>query len=157
MKACPVVLRSLGGREILAFEHPLAGFQLVKGTVEAGEMPREAAIRELYEEAGVKADGVVADLGLWESGHEAQMWSFHLCAVPAPLPDSWTHWAADDGGHEFRFFWHPLHEEPSARWHPVFRGALAFIRRCVLTDSSTDNPTPAKSTPQAGHFERSSP
>jgi 8-oxo-dGTP pyrophosphatase MutT (NUDIX family) len=49
MKACPVVLRSLGDGEILAFEHPLAGWQLVKGTVEAGELPRDAAIRELYE------------------------------------------------------------------------------------------------------------
>jgi 8-oxo-dGTP pyrophosphatase MutT (NUDIX family) len=133
MKACPVVLRSPAGREILAFEHPLAGFQLVKGTVEAGERPHEAAIRELHEEAGITAEAVVKDLGLWESGHEEQVWSFHLCAVPASLPDTWTHWARDDGGHEFRFFWHPLREKPSAAWQPVFRGALAFIERCVLT------------------------
>lgn len=34
-KACPVVLRHSTELEILAFRHPLAGLQLVKGTVEA--------------------------------------------------------------------------------------------------------------------------
>ena len=34
-KACPVVLRHTTELEVLAFRHPLAGLQLVKGTVEA--------------------------------------------------------------------------------------------------------------------------
>lgn len=39
-RACPVVLRESGGLEVLAFEHPLAGLQLVKGRLEPGESPR---------------------------------------------------------------------------------------------------------------------
>jgi 8-oxo-dGTP pyrophosphatase MutT (NUDIX family) len=63
-KACPVVLRSPQGKcEILAFCHPLAGHQFVKGTVEAGETPAAAALRELYEEAGITAQAITTMLG----------------------------------------------------------------------------------------------
>ena len=45
-KACPVVLRSPEGKcEILAFAHPSAGHQFIKGTVEASETPAAAALR----------------------------------------------------------------------------------------------------------------
>ena len=35
------------------FRHPLAGIQLVKGTVEPSEKPADAARRELFEESGL--------------------------------------------------------------------------------------------------------
>ncbi|WP_410001350.1 NUDIX domain-containing protein [Rhizobium leguminosarum] len=41
------------GLEILAFTHPSAGNQFVKGTVEEGERPQDAAARELREESGL--------------------------------------------------------------------------------------------------------
>ncbi|MHC8286071.1 NUDIX domain-containing protein [Pseudomonas sp. XS1P51] len=47
-KACPVVLRNIEQLEILAFRHPLAGLQLVKGSVEPGELTGAAAVRELF-------------------------------------------------------------------------------------------------------------
>jgi len=47
-KACPVVLRvSKEILEVLAFIHPSAGKQFVKGTIENGETPQQAAEREL--------------------------------------------------------------------------------------------------------------
>jgi len=45
-KACPVVFRDPSMQQILAFEHPSAGLQLVKGGIEPGENPRAAALRE---------------------------------------------------------------------------------------------------------------
>ena len=48
-KACPVVIRHPAAPEILAFEHPLAGLQLVKGSIEPNETAAAAAVRELYE------------------------------------------------------------------------------------------------------------
>ncbi len=39
--------------EILAFEHPLAGLKIIKGTIEAEESPADAAIGKLREESGV--------------------------------------------------------------------------------------------------------
>jgi 8-oxo-dGTP pyrophosphatase MutT (NUDIX family) len=53
-KACPVIVRrTAGGVEILAFRHPKAGCQLVKGTIEPAESVRRAAERELQEESGI--------------------------------------------------------------------------------------------------------
>jgi hypothetical protein len=114
----PVVIRDHGHIEILAFEHPLAGLQLVKGTIEPGETSAAAALHG--------PSHVAADLGLWASGHANQIWAFHLCEVHNP-PDSWTHLTDDDGGHDFRFFWHPLSQPPSAQWHWVYQGALQYI------------------------------
>ena len=63
-KACPVVLRSPEGKcEILAFAHPSAGHQFIKGTVEASETPAAAALRKLYEEAGITAHTITTMLG----------------------------------------------------------------------------------------------
>ena len=135
-KACPVVLRTGAGLELLAFRHPLAGLQLVKGTIEAGEAPVEAAIRELREEAGISDARFVRNLGTWRTGHESQVWSFHQLAAHQSLPDAWSHKTEDDGGHIFRFFWHQIDSKdstPSSEWHPVFLGALDFIQRQLLT------------------------
>jgi len=43
-KVCPVVFRDASMRQILAFEHPRRGVQLVKGGVEPGESVRAAAL-----------------------------------------------------------------------------------------------------------------
>jgi 8-oxo-dGTP pyrophosphatase MutT (NUDIX family) len=126
-KACPVVLRetTAGRIEILAFRHPLAGSQLVKGTIEHGESIRQAAERELIEEAGIVARAI-ADLGSVQMLDPDQEWHLVVCAA-AQLAETWTHWTSDGGGLNFEFFWHPLEHEPDTTWHPIFRRALAFI------------------------------
>src|SRR5687768_13980923 len=132
-RVCPVVLRRTEpGLEILAFEHPLAGHQLVKDSIEAGETIEAAALRELAEESGLTAVRATTHLGIWESGCQDQLWAFVLCESADGLPESWLHHAPDDGGHDFRFFWHPLvgAVEPG-HWHSVFQGALGFIRAAV--------------------------
>jgi len=127
-KACPVVLRGPAeAREILAFRHPLAGAQLVKGSMEPGESVEAAAVRELLEEAGVVAAASEA-LGVWEAGHDAQVWAFQLCEPVAPLSEQWTHVCADHGGHAFAFFWHSLDAASLDEWHPVHARALAQVR-----------------------------
>ena len=69
-KVCPVILRSLGaGREILAFENPTPGYQIVKGTIEAGESIEAAAFRELAEETGITGVVIARHLGIWEAGY----------------------------------------------------------------------------------------
>lgn len=128
-KVCPVVLRSDGGAlQILAFHHPLAGRQLIKGTIEAGESVEAAAVREFHEESGIAAARIVRHLGTWASGFEGQVWAFVECAVDETLPDAWVHDAPDDGGHAFRFFWHPLGAPTDPEeWHSVYRDALQFL------------------------------
>jgi 8-oxo-dGTP pyrophosphatase MutT (NUDIX family) len=126
------VLRGSDELEVLAFRHPLAGLQLVKGTIEQGETAREAALRELGEESGIHNASIVADLGFWESGYEGQVWSFHLCQVSEDLPDAWVHHAPDDGGRDFHFFWYRLSDKPTKEWADVFRAALSLLRGILL-------------------------
>lgn len=140
-KSCPVVLRNVNGNgiEILAFQHPLAGLQLVKGTIEPDEKPDEAAIRELGEESGILEAEAIFNLGLWKSGYKNQIWSFHLCRVNQKIPDEWVHHTLDDGGHDFKFFWHPLAEPATSQWHEVFHGALNFIQIAITQHSKFIN------------------
>ena len=92
-KACPVVFRDASMRQILAFEHPEAGVQLVKGRIEPGENARAAALRELKEEAGIANTVIAEDLGTWQSRHNGHIWSLHLCTFSPSLPETWTHLA----------------------------------------------------------------
>lgn len=130
-KSCAVVLRVRETLEIMAFEHSLAGLQLVKGTIEPGESSDLAAVRELKEEAGIEST-VGRSLGTWRSSVTGHTWAFHECHVAQDLPDTWMHFAEDDGGHEFRFFWHPLMSEPCEKWHQVFKDALSVLQEASL-------------------------
>jgi len=129
-KACPVLLRQRESQlQILAFRHPKAGFQIVKGTVEEGEEPSATALRELGEESGVEDAKLVEPLGQLVLRGIQQRWHIFLCVVERLLPDEWSHYTTDGGGHDFAFFWHNLDEEPGDEWHPDFRKGLSFIRR----------------------------
>lgn len=123
----PIVLRGSGReRKILAFRHPLAGTQLVKGGIEPGESPAVAARRELFEESGLTA-GTTWPIGTRAANQVGPIWHFFLCEVTEHR-EGWVHHCLDDGGHDFAFFWHPLSELPGANWHAIFHKALAWLR-----------------------------
>jgi ADP-ribose pyrophosphatase YjhB (NUDIX family) len=85
-KACPVVVRQKQGRlEILAFRHPIAGCQLVKGSTEAGEDAGRAALRELCEESGICDAGINSFLGTIQVEPD-QEWHLFVCSTGV-LPD----------------------------------------------------------------------
>lgn len=54
------------GTELLLFEHPNAGNQIPAGTVEAGETPEQAVVREATEETGLTSLSVRQYLGCVE-------------------------------------------------------------------------------------------
>lgn len=129
-KAVPVILRHpKQGLEILAFTHPLAGSQLVKGTIEQDERYDIAAIRELFEEAGLIAEPNPKFIGNFILKCNQQDWHFYLCETQAELPETWIHHCQDGGGLAFTFFWFPLNQKTNADWHETFQEALGFIRR----------------------------
>ena len=137
-KACPVILRVAQNNEleILAFKHPMAGNQLVKGTIEDRETLEQACIRELEEESGLIGE-VECDLGIWDSGYKDHIWGFCLVRVKAPLKNEWSFFTEDDGGLNFKFFWQPLNAELNSEWHDLFKGAVAFIKKAI-TSSKTN-------------------
>lgn len=135
-KACPVLIRKRHGKtEILGFSHPLAGKQLVKGTIESGETLAQACVRELVEESGISAIPTEF-LGQWNSGYQSQLWGFYLMSCVEDLPDYWQFSTGDDGGHIFSFFWHGLDENLDANWHPLFVGAINYLKKALSSLSS---------------------
>ena len=128
-KVVPIVVRRRDSLEILAFRHPFAGSQLVKGTLEEDEGPECAALRELSEESGIQDATVESALGRLTFAEIGQDWQFFLCRVACPLAEEWSYFTQDDGGHLFRFFWQDLESAPDNSWHRDFQRALSFVRR----------------------------
>ena len=130
-KACPVVLRHKNNKlELLVFEHPTAGNQLVKGNIKKGEHLESACIRELAEESGIEAQ-VVKHLGIWESNFKNQIWGFCLMHYEDILPDTWEFDTKDDGGHIFSFFWQPLNSPLNDNWNGVYKRAFQYIKNTL--------------------------
>ena len=128
-KICPVIIRKLNGvRQILVFRHPSAGIQIVKGTLETGEEPTDAALRELAEESGIKSITLAESKGRWLVEESQQLWHFFRCSTEEKLKDEWDFFTLDDGGMIYSFFWFDLDKIPDNEWHPVFQKALVQIR-----------------------------
>ncbi|MEM8592770.1 MAG: NUDIX domain-containing protein [Pseudomonadota bacterium] len=129
-KVVPIVLHPSGApQRILAFNHPVTGAQIVKGTVEPEEAPVRAALRELWEESGLTAMDAIP-LAERDDIWEGERWHFFLARTRPPVRERFQHYCADDGGHLFQFFWHPLagqgpFEPPFDRVLDAMREALA--------------------------------
>ena len=122
-----VVAYMTQGDKLLVFSHPLypeAGIQVPAGTIEKGESPGKAAIREAREETGLHDLETRSLLGVRE--HDLSQYGiaelhrryfFHLeCRQETPI--TWRHYENDpsDGSTEpieFEFFWVKFpHEVP---------------------------------------------
>ncbi len=130
-KLCPYLLRGFGAeREILAFRHPFAGWQLVKGTREADEPVEAGALRELAEESGLV--GQVALGPQWASRDIVPDQIWHFVPVKADdVPENFDFFTLDDGGQLFSFFWWPLSAAPGPEWHEYFVRVLSEIVFCT--------------------------
>lgn len=101
-------------------DHPEAGLQVPAGTMEPGEAPEDAALREAREETGLTDLTIVAFLGrqsfdLRPFGRDEvhDRWFFHL-SCGAETPERWrvreTTPATDEPPIRFELFWAPLNE-----------------------------------------------
>jgi 8-oxo-dGTP pyrophosphatase MutT (NUDIX family) len=108
------------GPRLLVFRHvdfPEAGLQVPAGTIDPGEDPAQAVVREAGEETGLAGLALVSflarderdmsDCGVDELRHR---WFFHL-RYDGPVRESWRHAETSDGRREpiwFEFFWADL-------------------------------------------------
>ena len=129
LNACPVVLRKAqDGLQFLAFKHPAAGMQIVKGGIEQNESPIETASRELKEESGLTVTGRPRDLGKSDGIEPGERWHFFLCPTES-APDEWSHQSTGDDGHQYQFFWQSFDAFFTDQWHPKFIRAIRHIQR----------------------------
>lgn len=90
-----VTRQGLAGPELLLFEHPYAGNQIPAGTMEEGESPEDAVIREVAEETGLTEVSVAGYLGSaeWQPPPGSAIigdWT-HAYARPDPTSFDWAY------------------------------------------------------------------
>lgn len=129
-----MIRKKIDSLELLVFSHPFAGWQLVKGTIEPGENPQMAALRELEEESGITSlkiqkfianfDYTIKVMANEKGTDEVQRWHLYLLQDhELILKDSWEHQASgskEEEGLIFKFFWIQLNGNYSSEFHPVF-------------------------------------
>lgn len=114
------------------FSDDVVGLQVPAGTVEIGESPESAAIRELIEETGYNTFELAGYLGKCEYNinpyrNELQVRHFFAAKPTAELP---VRWVAGEPKHNsndeirFEFFWIPIQNG-----HVVQSGQGALLAR----------------------------
>ncbi len=82
------------GMEVLLFRHPGAGVQIPAGTVEEGESPEQAVLREAAEETGLRGLRIRRHLGSEEQqqrpGHALVLHATPVYARPDPTSFAWA-------------------------------------------------------------------
>jgi 8-oxo-dGTP diphosphatase len=102
---------------LLVFEHcdfPDAGIQVPAGTVDEGESPDEAVLREVEEETGLSGFNATVFLGSFEHDmrefgvEELQEVFFYHVVCPGAPQERWIHHETSGGRTEpiaFEFYW----------------------------------------------------
>ena len=106
------------GGKLLVFrhtQHPEAGIQVPAGTVEEGELPMHAVMREAREETGLERLEMRAFLGKqryhleWFDRSEVQVRHFYHLELLGEAPATWQHCeSSPEGPVPFEFFWATL-------------------------------------------------
>jgi ADP-ribose pyrophosphatase YjhB (NUDIX family) len=133
-KVLAYITRERGGEtQLLVFEHadhPDAGVQVPRGTVEPGETLESAARREVREEAGLTMlDGLEFIGAMTQAAFgAAEEWNFFALRAEGIIADceAWTHRVqgkGEDEGTRFRYYWVALNPglELAGRQHVGFR------------------------------------
>jgi 8-oxo-dGTP diphosphatase len=109
-----------------------SGLQVPAGTIESGESPEQAVLREAHEESGLSGLRIVRSLGFAEydvrpSKQEVHRRHYFQLAVDGPVERTWDHAETDGGTREptlFRFTWLPL-----MQGHSLVAGFGAMLSR----------------------------
>lgn len=89
-----IIRRQAAGAELLLFRHPYGGIQLPAGTMEAGETPEQAVLREGREESGLAGLRIVGYLGFQDQqlgeGRLATLRSSRVYSRPDTSSFAWA-------------------------------------------------------------------
>jgi ADP-ribose pyrophosphatase YjhB (NUDIX family) len=125
-----VIRANQAGPELLVFdslEEP--GLEVPKGSVQPGEMPAQAAAREVWEESGLQELTLIKELGVTRWQDEEQ--HFFLFRADQPLPDRFEHVVTGqdgDRGMRYQFRWIAV---TPALSQSLVQGSNAFIGEMI--------------------------
>jgi 8-oxo-dGTP diphosphatase len=141
-------------RRLLVMAHPQqpeAGLQVPGGTVEEGENPDDAVMREAHEETGLAGLHLHSFLGecrypFPEQGTVHHRRYYHL-TCPDPPPERWQHFEhyPSDGSPapiELEFFWAKLPHERVALIGDLDQMVPVLVEQLGLTGENDDSDTP---------------
>ena len=106
-----------------------SGILMPAGTIEPGELPADAALREAYEETGLSGLRLVRYLGAAEYDMRPSQDSVHVrhffeLTIDGEAPANWTVYEA--GNIRFDLYWIPLRQA-----HVVGAGQAAMVGRLL--------------------------
>jgi len=141
-KAVAAVIRETNGQlELLVFQHPFAGVQIPKGTIEPNETVQTATVRELKEESGLEAEHAPQLIGKWErtvgggsnedGPLETNLWHISILKTEEQHPENWQHEAhgsSAEDGLIFKFFWLPIDHTLAEKLEPLFGPTIKLIQ-----------------------------
>ena len=142
LKALAAVIRETNGQlELLAFQHPFAGVQIPKGTIEPNETVQAATIRELKEESGLEIGHTPQLIGKWErivgggpnedGPLEINLWHICILKTRERHPENWQHEAKGSSAEDgliFNFFWLPIDHNLAEKLEPIFDPTIKLIK-----------------------------
>ncbi|HEY8619014.1 MAG TPA: NUDIX domain-containing protein [Dermatophilaceae bacterium] len=109
--AAYVIRRRGDGMELLVLDHegiPEVGTQVPAGGIRPTESRKEAVLREVKEETGLKNVRVVTEVGIIESPHpvsgQPRRTSYWVLEAAEELPSRWRHVVASDDGDDAMVF-----------------------------------------------------
>ena len=130
-KSFSYIIRAVpSGHELLVFaslNEP--GFEVPKGSVQPGETPAQAAMREVFEESGLRALTLIGELGVTKWYDEEQ--HFYLFRADEPLPDRFDHTVTghdSDRGMRYQYQW--LAVTPALN-QLLVQGSNRFVREMI--------------------------
>ena len=104
-----------GAAKLLLFshvDHPAAPIQIPGGTIDPGETPDEALLRELKEESGLEGLPILRKIGISEVPWNDVLLRRHCYLLDGTgLPDTWNHavtGGGEDQGLTFAYAWHAI-------------------------------------------------
>lgn len=121
-----IIRAAPAGHELLVFaslNEP--GFEVPKGSAQPGETPAQAAVREVFEESGLRALTLIEELGVTQWYDEEQ--HFFLFRAEGPLPDRFEHVVTGhDGDRGMRYQYQWLEVTP-ALGQLLVQGSQRFV------------------------------
>ncbi len=117
-----VVVYITKGDQLYVFRHeqPEPGIQVPKGSIQPGETPLAAAIRETYEESGLQLEQMyfLGEVQMSDEVWQNEHWHVFWGEAPQKTPDTFLHRVSGDGEDReqtFFYFLTPL-SAPQLDW-----------------------------------------